>query len=339
MFVKFPSIEQFRTVVRYVLHQFQDDAKPVLTFHGTVKLHGTNAAVCHNATDGLWFQSRKMIITPEKDNAGFAKFADERRDTFTRIIREIREKTGHMENSTVCLFGEWCGGNIQPGVALSQCLKMFVIFGCLIVTPSDPAISPIIEGVTPEPVSTWLSREVLAQYHDNDSMIYNIMQFKTWNIDIDFTLPQLVQNTLSDITLAVEKECPVGKHFGISGCGEGVVWTCNAGGTNFRFKVKGEEHSVTKVRKLARVDTEKLEGVHEFVKSTVTENRLSQGLDELFRLPGVTPTPKDTGTFIRWVVNDILKEESDTITQNNLDQKQITKLISHRSREWFVTHF
>jgi hypothetical protein len=86
--IKFPSIEQFRSVVATVLRQFNfvgldenGDAiydttkpKPTLTFKGTVKLHGTNAAVCWNASSGMWAQSRENIITPEKDNAGFAFF-------------------------------------------------------------------------------------------------------------------------------------------------------------------------------------------------------------------------------------------------------------------------
>ena len=48
-----------------------------------------------------------------------------------------------------------------------------------------------------------------------------------------------------EITEAVENECPVGKHFGVSGVGEGVVWTCVSEGWNDSgtwFKVKGEAH-------------------------------------------------------------------------------------------------
>jgi hypothetical protein len=44
-------------------------------------------------------------------------------------------------------------------------------------------------------------------------------------MEIDFNMPQLVQNQLSEITIAVEEECPVAKAFGFSGIGEGIVNT------------------------------------------------------------------------------------------------------------------
>ena len=86
--ISYPKIMQFRNVVAdisnriaYVGKDENGDAifdrtipKPVLTFKGTVKLHGTNCGVSYNAESGLWAQSRNGIITPENDNAGFAQF-------------------------------------------------------------------------------------------------------------------------------------------------------------------------------------------------------------------------------------------------------------------------
>ena len=43
MFKKYPSIEQFRTVVKYVNKTCT--ILPVIQYEGTVKLHGTNAAI------------------------------------------------------------------------------------------------------------------------------------------------------------------------------------------------------------------------------------------------------------------------------------------------------
>src|ERR1044072_4822402 len=86
--ISFPSIEQFRTIIANINRHHnvvwldeQGEAiydttkpKPVLTFTGTVKLHGTNFGVVYNEIDGIWAQSRENIITPEKDNAGSAFF-------------------------------------------------------------------------------------------------------------------------------------------------------------------------------------------------------------------------------------------------------------------------
>ena len=100
--VKFPSIEQFRTVVSNVNRHFNfvgldenGDAiydptlpKPVITFKGTVKLHGTNAGVSFNNIGRLWAQSRENIITVEKDNAGFAFFVESNKEIFEQIDRK-----------------------------------------------------------------------------------------------------------------------------------------------------------------------------------------------------------------------------------------------------------
>jgi DNA-binding transcriptional regulator GbsR (MarR family) len=42
--IKYPAIEQFRNAIRDVAHKFPNE-KPIVEFHGTVKLHGTNASV------------------------------------------------------------------------------------------------------------------------------------------------------------------------------------------------------------------------------------------------------------------------------------------------------
>ena len=89
--ISMPSIEQFRNIVTNINRQFNfigldvngeaiyDTTlpKPVLRFVGTIKLHGSNASCCFNDIDGLWAQSREDIITPEKDNAGFAFFVEQ----------------------------------------------------------------------------------------------------------------------------------------------------------------------------------------------------------------------------------------------------------------------
>src|SRR5690349_16795997 len=81
---KFPSIEQFRNVVRQVRthHDYQGaDAEgnaiynhtspyPTITFEGTVKLHGTNAAIV-KYKDRTEYQSRERVLDLQHDNQGF----------------------------------------------------------------------------------------------------------------------------------------------------------------------------------------------------------------------------------------------------------------------------
>lgn len=147
--IKWPSIEQFRSVIRNVQHKtrykgkdengeaiFDPFAKlPMLDFVGTVKLHGTNASVASSLNsinaESLWCQSRENIITPEKDNAGFAMFVESMKDDFADLLL-----TASLVNHTcadcyddIVVYGEWCGKGIQSGVGISEIPKMFVIFG------------------------------------------------------------------------------------------------------------------------------------------------------------------------------------------------------------------
>ena len=64
--------------------------KPTLTFNGTIKLHGTCASICYNDYN-MWVQSRKQIITPLKDNAGFAFFVEskEEKDKLHLSLRDF----------------------------------------------------------------------------------------------------------------------------------------------------------------------------------------------------------------------------------------------------------
>jgi hypothetical protein len=338
--IKFPSIEQFRTVVSNINRHYNFKGldengeaiydpsmpKPKLTFKGTVKLHGTNAAVSYNTKGDLWYQSRENIITPEKDNAGFAFFAESNRDVFLDLMLEIAENENINRNeNTITIYGEWCGGNIQKGVAITNLPKSFFIFGVKITPHTETE-----EELKANP-AYWVDYSYL---ESTDNKIYNINNFTTYTIDIDFNMPQLVQNQLSEMTIDVENECPVAKSFGFSGIGEGIVWSTEVNGVVHRFKVKGEKHSSSKVKTLAAVDVEKLESIQKFVDYAVTESRFNQALENVF--PNQEPIDtKKLGEVIRWVVNDVIKEEMDTMVENSIEPKEVNKYISVKTRDMF----
>jgi hypothetical protein len=338
--ISFPSIEQFRNVIANVNRMYNfvgldenGDAiydttktKPTLTFKGTVKLHGTNAGVCYNDVDGFWVQSRENIITPEQDNAGFAFFAETNKAAFTEIFAKIISRSNvDITKNTISIYGEWCGGNIQKGVAITNLPKSFFIFGV--------KVSPFpIEGDEKPPVAYWVDYTDL---RNSEARIYNIDDYTTYSIDINFNTPETVQNTLSELTIAVEEECPVAKAFGFSGVGEGIVWSCNDGDAVLRFKVKGEKHSSSKVKTLAAVDVEKIASIREFVEYAVTESRFKQGIEKTF--PNNEPVDiKKLGELMKWIAADIIKEESDTMAKNGLEPKDVNKYVSTKVREMFM---
>lgn len=332
--ISYPKIQQFRNVVsainRLITYVGQDEndepiydssiKKPILTFTGTVKIHGTNAGVSYNIENGLWAQSRKNIITVENDNAGFAFFVEKNKTIFQRMIDSIIEEHHiNVDVYTISIYGEWAGKGIQKGVGISQLEKALYIFGVKISKLGDVDFK-----------SYWLDSTKLS---DVDSRIFNVNDFQTYNIDVDFNMPKLAQNKLIEITDNVGDECPVANHFGVKGVGEGVVWKIDYKGDVHRFKVKDDRHSVTKVKKIASVDVEKLNSVNEFIEYSVTENRFNQAIENVFGNNDLDI--KKMGDLIRWVVKDITSEEMDTMVENNLEPKDVNKYISTKVREMF----
>ena len=106
----------------------------------------------------------------------------------------------------------------------------------------------------------------------------------------------------------------------------------------YRFKTKGEKHSVSNVKTIAAVDTEVLESINSFVEYAVSENRFNQGVKEVFgdKEPFMGP---EFGEFIRWMINDITIEEADVMADNGLEPKQVNKSLSLAVKNMFFTKF
>jgi hypothetical protein len=98
--------------------------------------------------------------------------------------------------------------------------------------------------------------------------------------------------------------------------------------------VKGEKHSSSKVKTLAAVDVEKVNSIKEFVDYAVTESRFNQGIEKTF--PNNEPIDvKKMGALIKWVTDDIIKEEIDTMKASNLEPKDVNKYVSTKVRDMF----
>ena len=343
---KFPKIEQFRNVINSVKYNTQIIGKnennepifdetiplPTLKYRGSVKLNGTNAGIVFKYDEKTnkythQVQSRTRIITPIDDNYGFATFVN---SLPLKSLLELLPQTnlagqpyGVTKYPTIRIYGEWCGDNIQKGVALNQLDKMYVIFAVKID-------------------NVWISDEHLKNIKLPDNKVFNILDYKVYNIKIDFNNPKESAEKISKLVDEVENECPVGKAFGKSGIGEGIVWICKEEGwTNSRywFKTKGEKHSDTKKDKKNKVpvDTAKINKINELVEFLVTEHRLLKGIDYL-KENNYEITRKSTGLYLKWIYNDVVKEEIDTIIDNGFKPKEISKKISNYARTWFFKY-
>lgn len=87
------------------------------------------------------------------------------------------------------------------------------------------------------------------------------------------------------------------------------------------------------VKVLNSVDTEKLNSIAEFVDYAVTENRFNQAIEKVFGED--EPHIKGIADVMRWFINDIIKEEADTLADNKLEPKDIGKYVSDRVRKMF----
>jgi hypothetical protein len=357
--IKWPSIEQFKSVVKNVQHRAifvgLDDIgdvivdrtrkAPKLKFEGTVKLHGTNAAVSISPSTELWCQSRENIITPEKDNAGFAMFVHGVQDIFQNIATDVVSKLDDSEFTSVrdvAIYGEWCGGNIQKGVAISQLPKMFVIFGIALV--DDEGIKTYITKDDVKKVTNKYSDiykvsvdQITSSGHNG---IYCIYDFQTFEVEIDFENPHEIQNELVKLTDFVEEQCPVGFAFNVNGIGEGIVWRCIEEGyedSGYWFKVKGEKHSNSKVKTTATVDVERINNIKELAERLANNGRLEQMTQSVFdTLNGGEVDIKRTGDFIKAVMSDVAKEDLDIVAESGFNMKEVSGPIAKICRDFIM---
>lgn len=326
----FPSIDQFSHVRRNVLWKSQyrgQDANdepimdrtasmPTLSYEGTIKLHGTSNAVIFEKDGSFYCQSRERITSPTSDNAGSAVWAN----SVSVEDWDILRANFPADWSKVAVYGEWAGQGIQKNVAIAMLPKAFYIFAARLISES---------GETEEWLDTrnWIM----------PAGVYNIYNFPTFKIDINFESPEYTIAEINKWVLEVEAECPVGKALGASGIGEGIVWKSITPGwesSRYWFKAKGSLHSSTHVRKLATVDIEKYENDQAFISAVLDEGRLEQGFGWLKE----NNKPQDqstTGDFIRWVFNDVIKECSPEMEASNIKEKDLGKLLAGPAKKWY----
>jgi hypothetical protein len=346
-FVSYPKIGQYNTTIQNIITGerfvgFSDDGTPIydgqkklgtVKFNGTTKLHGSNAAVCMQG-DEYWVQSRENVITPVKDNCGCAAhfYGSEKKQIISDIIKDIRKKHDISEDKIVAIFGEWVGPNVQKNVAISKLpTKSFFIFGIRALSKEKKIIDGNEEGVYE--FDKWIPIEGINNHSIN---LYNITDYQQFSIEVDMNDPSHVVEYIQSLVDSVEKECPVAKAFGISGLGEGIVWTTEWKGVRRVFKTKGKEHAVTvhKDGKTVHADTEKVKNIQEFANYSVTEARLEQGLEKVFGKE--LPNKSKMGDFIKWITNDIVTEEIDAISKNNLSVRDVQGEISKKARDWLL---
>lgn len=328
---KFPSIGQFRNAVYDVKYHA---TRSVIDFERTVKIHGSNASIVVPLWDDktLYAQSRNNIITPEKDNAGFARWVDENSTALAETFAEpISDILGNWDNeSHVVVYGEWCGEGIQKNVAVNKLPKMFVVFGYRVVYLNDlehpRTYSGSVSAFEDEPLS----------FSNHEIGMYNIHEFGSEIITIDFDNLADMQEQLEADAEEVGRQCPVGTYFGVEGPGEGHVY--NAISHNVKFKMKSDAHKVSKKATFTPEALTQINDISELVDTILLEPRLEQGIEYLKEMHIADDKFESIGEYISWVITDVIKEESDIILETGLPVKLVNKEIAKRARIYFQKH-
>lgn len=319
-FQKWTSIELLYNVRRNL--EILSDAI-TLVYRAKIKLHGTNAGVQITTNGEVAAQKRNSIITSKSDNAGFAAWVENNINYFSAL------KT--TENITI--FGEWCGQNVQKGVAISQIdKKIFAVFAIQI---GDNVNTIKKLEVRPEYIA-----QILPQHPD----IY-VLPFYGDPITLNFGNKEqlkLAADKINQMVETVEKSDPwVKGTFGIEGIGEGLVMYPDtdkvvekANYADYMFKAKGFKHQVVKTKKAVSINPEKVENIEQFVQLFVTEARLQQAVTE-----GCNGQydMKRIGDFLKWFSLDVQKESVAELEVADLTWKEVNKHLTNNAREWYKT--
>jgi hypothetical protein len=183
----------------------------------------------------------------------------------------------------------------------------------------------------------------------DDENIFNVYDFETYEVIVDFDNLEKTQSELISLTMSVDKECPFAKHFGISGVGEGIVWRCpfenkNQDGNIIKgrwiFKTKGQSHTNTKNSVLVPIDAESSASIEDFVDKVCTENRFDQAIKELYqtnpksKIFELKPQMSHCKYVMTWIVSDILKEESKSMEASGIETKQLESNVGKKVAIW-----
>lgn len=336
MFKRYNKIPQIRELINELADRFQFIGKdengeaiydrniclPTVTCRGTIKIDGTNIGISENH-NVRQIQSKNKFIT-DVDHYDILSFTRMHESNFNYIFNLIYNYYGYSSNYTYYVFGEYFGKNISGNTtAISNIDRKFYIFDGYITNESNEII-------------TYFSKEFLTLLHGQD--IVNSYMFPNYEILLNLNDPSQSIEQINTILNKIKHNCPVGKYFDQTGSCEGIVWEFyTEKNIRYQFKTKTSKFLVVKPTKKKNqiiIDPEIINSINDFLNYAITENRLSQGIREICQDSQVTS--KHIRPFIDWFINDIQTEEIQTITKNNLPQKELNREIANKAREYIL---
>ncbi|MCK5727274.1 MAG: hypothetical protein KAH22_10660 [Thiotrichaceae bacterium] len=237
-FIGFEKIQQYREIIREleVAYRFRvEDKDGNETFNMDIalpkysnvelseKIHGTNASFSFNSILGMYYQSRRNIITSDNDNMGCASNAFSKEDSLKEIAIDLAEFWDvDLSQNIITVYYEWAGGNIQKKSALTGMSKKALIFKHFRVSPIEQKIGK--DGT--EIANFWLPTRTTKWIDNIDIGFYNVMNFPVLTMDMNFQDFKEDNNLIFSKIEALESNSLVGEMLGVKGnTGEGYVAT------------------------------------------------------------------------------------------------------------------
>jgi len=353
-FISFGSIDPFRTVIKTITNATATMGRPtelpVVVATGTEKIHGTNASVCFSELSGFWVQSRKNLIDAvnnpnyigASDNASCAAGVYKSEEVWRGIIAQLAAQYNiDLTENIISIYFEWSGGNIQKKSALTGLDKRAMIFRYFKVSPIQICVDNDGEEMNTRWLETIIAEDGGKYVERPSDNIFNVMNFPTVEVTIDFNDPQAAQKRMMDLVDIVERDSLVGEAFGIAGnVGEGYVFTFEHDGEIHRFKVKGEENSKGSGKVPVVAQPAGQEAEYQFVRDfACSDGRMDQMFTEIahgaYDGDSSLITMRDMGAYLKLVTADVIKEETDRMQEKKFSPKVITGMVAKVARAYF----
>jgi hypothetical protein len=350
-FLPWPEIEGFHNIRKFTAgnaHPEILNGQSVVEYKAKVKLHGTNAAVRIDMNGNVTAQSRTNIITPENDNAGFARWVKANEAEWKKCAAVPTKDNPADHYLNMVFFGEWIGPGIQKGVAVSEIpKKSFAVFAMKILGKDE---EDVLFEVEPDRIALYLGKsgtKFACAEEANLQDVY-ILPWYEHSVSVDWSASseELTKTIapINDWVMAIEANDPwVEATFGVKGTGEGLVFYPRSAEhksyndfNNLVFKAKGEKHKNIATAKPAQVDASVAASIEEFAAMVLTEARLEQGATKVSADGSLTYDMKNTGKFVAWVSGDVEKETQDELAASNLTFKQVQKALGDKARAWYL---
>ena len=360
IFYKYPHTNQLRQVMKGIKDQFKfigvdKDNNPILkmpdkskrvNFTGTVKLDGTNGAVVYTKEGDMYCQSRNRVLEElESDNLGFRQFImnnEERKENLRDILKLLIEKIQNSEPdyiiNAIVVYGEFVGQGIAGGTGISKLSKSFFIFE--------------LKGYGKDKVTGQELEFTINKLFENsikelnDLNIYNLIGndlFPHYHIILTTEEEEMNKSKekMEKMLQEVEEQCPVSKYFGVEGIGEGIVFTSDVPQNDIylKFKIKGEKHYINKHNRKSKIQltTEVIQEINKFLDYAITENRMKQAID-FIKEQGKKVSIDNIGMYLKWIAEDVKREEKDVIIENKLEWKEIAKRIPNKAKPFYLDY-